>query len=571
MPAMARRRDPLPGAMLALAIAVGIVILMLLAATIWLSFRDGPPDSAAARYSVTNYTELFREPATYAVIANTVGFAAMTLVVAMVFGVPIAWLVERTDFRGKTLTFTMMTVGLLMPGFASAMGWLFLFHPRIGMVNVWLRNLFGIAPLDIASVAGMGWVQGINLAPVAFIMTAAVLRAMDPALEEAAQMGGAHRGAIFWRVTLRLAWPGILAAAIYIFTMGFAAFDVPAIIGWSNRVFTFSTYLLLQLRPENVAPRYGAAAALATVLIVIAVAMSGWYGRMQGRAQRYQIVTGKAYRPRLVPLGRGAAIAWILLAVYFLLSEILPLLVLVWASVLPYFQVPSLAALHAVSLDHYTDLSWDLVLEGALNTGILMLLTPTLTLVVAIAFSWIVLRSRVPGRQVFDFIAFLPHAVPSIIFGVSALLFALYVIGPYLQFFGSLWILLTVFVIARVSYATRMTNGGLIQIHQELEESAKVGGAGTAGILAYIVAPLMAPTLVYAWIWIALLTFRELTLAVVLTGRDNITLPVVIWSTWLSGNIGEASALAVVMLLVMVPAVSLFWAVARRKGLSLNP
>jgi iron(III) transport system permease protein len=353
--------------------------------------------------------------------------------------------------------------------------------------------------------------------------------------------------------------------------MGFAAFDVPAIIGWSNRVFTFSTYLLLQLRPENVAPRYGAAAALATVLIVVAVALSVWYGRMQGRAQRYQIVTGKAYRPRQVPLGRGAAIAWILLAVYFLLSEILPLLVLVWASVLPYFQVPSLAALGAVSLDHYTDLSWDLVLEGALNTGILMLLTPTLTLVVAIAFSWIVLRSRVPGRQIFDFVAFLPHAVPSIIFGVSALLFALYVIGPYLQFFGSLWILLAVFVIARVSYATRMTNGGLIQIHQELEESAKVGGAGTAGVLTHIVAPLMAPTLVYAWIWIALLTFRELTLAVVLTGRDNITLPVVIWSTWLSGNIGEASALAVVMLLVMVPAVSLFWAVARRKGLSLNP
>jgi iron(III) transport system permease protein len=402
-------------------------------------------------------------------------------------------------------------------------------------------------------------------------MTAAVLRAMDPALEEAAQMAGAGRIAVFTRVTLRLAWPGILAASLYIFTMGFAAFDVPAIIGWSNRIFTFSTYLLLQLRPENVAPRYGAAAALATVVIALAVAMSWWYGRMQGRAHRYQIVTGKAYRPREIALGKGAAIAWTLVGVYFLLSEVLPLVVLAWASVLPYFQAPSRAALASVTLEHYSDLSWELVLEGARNTALLMLLTPTITIVVAIAFSWVVLRSRVKGRQVFDFIAFLPHAVPSIIFGVSALLFALYVIGPRVQFYGSLWILLTVFVIARVSYATRMTNGGLIQIHRELEESAAIGGAGTAGIMVRIVAPLLAPTLLYTWIWIALLTFRELTLAVVLTGRDNITLPVVVWSTWLSGNMGEASALAIVMFLVMVPAVALYWAVARRKGMALNP
>ena len=74
------------------------------------------------------------------------------------------------------------------------------------------------------------------------------------------------------QITLPLAWPGIMAASIYIFTVGFAAFDVPAIIGWSNRIFTFSTFLYLLLSPQDVLPRYGVAAALSTVVIAFAAA-----------------------------------------------------------------------------------------------------------------------------------------------------------------------------------------------------------------------------------------------------------------------------------------------------------
>jgi iron(III) transport system permease protein len=114
-----------------------------------------------------------------------------------------------------------------------------------------------------------------------------------------------------------------------------------------------------------------------------------------------------------------------------------------------------------------------------------------------------------------------------------------------------------------------MTNSGMIQIHQELEESAVVCGAGTAGVLRRILAPLLAPTLLYAWLWIALLTFRELTLAVLLTTRDNITLPVVIWSLWLGGGLGDAAAVALVMLLLMAPIVGFYWFVAGRHTLKL--
>jgi iron(III) transport system permease protein len=212
-------------------------------------------------------------------------------------------------------------------------------------------------------------------------------------------------------------------------------------------------------------------------------------------------------------------------------------------------------------------LPWELVLRGAGNTSILMLLTPTITVIVSLIFSWVVLRSRIRGRGAFDFIAFLPHAVPSIIFGVGALLLALFVLQRALPIYGTIVILLVVFVIARISYATRMTNSGLIQIHAELEESAQMSGATAWQSFRRIVVPLLAPTLLYAWLWIALLVFRELTLAVILSTADNVTFPVVVWSLWLGGGLGQASALAIVMLLMMAPPIALYWLIARRQGL----
>jgi iron(III) transport system permease protein len=562
------RVDVWPGAFFAAVIAASIVILALLAIVIGLSFRTGSLGASDAAWSLANYPTIFLDSFTYRVLANTFGFAATALLVALVFGVPAAWLAERSDLPGKPLLFTLMAIGLLLPGFGSAMGWLFLMHPRIGLVNVWLLQHVGIGPVfNIASVIGMGWVQGLSLAPLAFIMTAAVFRASDPALEEAAQMAGATFGKRLSRITLPLAWPGVLAAGIYIFTIGFAAFDVPAIIGWSNRVFTFSTYLVLQLSPTDALPRYGNAAALSVLLLGFAGFFSWWYARMQQGAHRYQVVRGKGYRPQLVALGWLNAPIWCLIALYLALSALVPLLVVVWASVLPYFQLPSAAAFAAASFARYAALPWELIGDGLTNTLILMVLTPTVTLALALCFSWVVLRSRLPGRGWFDFIAFLPHAMPNIIFGVGALLIALFVVQQFVPAFGTIWLLLVAFTVGRISYATRMTNTGLIQIHRELEESGEVGGATTGGVLAKIVVPLLAPTLLNAWLWIALLTFRELTLAVLLTTRDNMTLPVVIWSLWLGGGLGDAAAVALVMLGGMIPIIGLYWLVARKTGL----
>jgi iron(III) transport system permease protein len=558
----------MPIGMLTLVILVSVLICALLAAVLWLSLTAGTPGAGPLVYTAKNFIAVFSDVRTYSVLRDTVLFSAVSLLVALVFALPAAWLVERTDLRAKTSVFTLMAIGLLIPGFAAAMGWLFVLHPRIGLLNQFLMRTFGLTapPFNILSIAGMGWVQGLNLAPLAFIMTAAVFRAMDPSLEEAARMHGGGAWAIMRRVTLPLAWPGVLAASIYIFMIGFAAFDVPAIIGWGDRLFTFSTYLYLLLNPQDVLPSYGMAAALGTVVMAFAALASFGYARMQRQSRRFAVVTGRAYRPRLLRLGKRQILAWGFLGTYFLLSMVLPIAVLLWASLLPFFQLPSRAALLTVSLHQYVTLPWDLAFDALSHTFLLALLVPTVTIVVSLAFSWVVLRSRIPWRSGFDVIAFLPHAVPGIIFAVGALLMTLYVLRGAVPIYGTIWILLIVFVIARLSYGTRMTNSGLIQIHDELEESALTSGASRWCAFRRIVIPLISPTLLYAWLWIALLVFRELTLAVILTTSSNMTLPIVVWSLWLGGGLGQSSALATVTLILMTPLVALYWFLARRRG-----
>jgi iron(III) transport system permease protein len=561
--------DPWGWTMVAVTAAASLVIIVPPAVVLLLSFREGRPIDPGQAYSFVHYIAVFGDPFIYRVLFNTLGVALITLVVALAFGVPAAWLVERTDLRGKGLVLTLMTLGLLIPGFATAMGWLFLMHPRIGIFNALATQIFGFsaAPFNIASILGMGWVQGLNLAPIGFIMTASVLRAIDPTLEESAQMSGAALPGIMRRVTLPLAWPGILAAGIYIFTIGFAAFDVPAIIGWSNKIFTFSTYLVNELAPADGLPAYGPAAALSTVMIALAGALSWWYGRLQLQAHRFQTVTGKAYRPRLVTLGRRAFWGWGFLALYFTLAKLLPLAVTIWAAILPYFQLPSADALASVSLVNFQRIPWDLFLLGARNTLFLTVATPTLTLALAVSFSWVALRSKLPGRNVFDLIAFLPHAIPNIVFSVGVLLFVFYAVQRIVPLYGTLTLLLFIFVIARLSYATRMTNGTLLQLHRDLEEAATVSGSDSFAVMSHVILPLLTPTLIYAWLWTALLTFRELTLAVLLTTRDNLTLPVVVWSIWQDGGFGKAAAITLLLLALMVPLIALYWWTMRRTGL----
>ncbi len=558
-------RIDLADCMIVLALVPALIIVALLLGTFWISFRE---TILSQTLTVEHYIELYSDPFAYRALLNSLGFALCTLVVAFAFGVPIAWLAERSDLRGKSAIYALMTLGIFIPSFFSAMGWLFVLHPRIGMVNVWLRSLLGLsdAPFSIINLPGMGLVQGLGLASVVFVLTAASLRSMDAHLEEAAQMSGARFGSSLWHVLLPLAWPGLLASGLYVFTIAIGAFDVPLVIGMSNRIYTFSTYLYVMSNPLNGEPRYGLIAAFASFMVVIALLLSWWYSRILLQSRRYQIVSGKAYRPRLVALGRWRFLAWGFIAFYFLIAKVLPLVMMIWASLLPYFQPFSAKALAALSFNNYLHLNWPLLLRGLMNTAILMVTVPALALAMSLVFSWVVLRTRSRLRVVFDFIAFLPHAVPSTIFAFVALVFALALSGGIFDLSGSLLLIVIVMAVVMLSFGSRITNSALIQIHTELEEAAYIAGASLLGTLRRVIVPLVLPALLFGWLWIALLTFREMTIPMILFSAGNITYSVAIWSLWYSGSFDAAAAANLVMLAVLLPLVVLYLRYARKTG-----
>jgi len=454
----------------------------------------------------------------------------------------------------------------LLPGFSVALAWLLLLHPRIGVLNRMAMQLFGMpaAPLNIETMAGMGFVNGLTLAPLAFIMIGIVLRSMNPSLEEAASMGGANAPQILRRITLPLAWPGVLAASIYIYMIGFASFDVPAILGLPGRIYTFSTFVFVTITTNTGLPDYGGVATLSVLMAIFAGFLAWWYFTMQQNRSRYAVVTGKGYRPRQRALGgwKLPAVAFVFL--FFLLSELLPVLMLVWAAGLPFLQPVSVRAFGQLSLANFWALSPSLLMTGLKTTALLMVIVPTVTIFLSVAIAWVVLRSQIRWRGVVDFFAFLPHAIPSIVFSIAAWLLALFVLRDILPIYGTIWILVLAYVVARISYGTRMMNSALIQLHPELEESATICGATTGSVLRFVLLPLLGPAILYGWIWLALLTYRELTLAVILANTDNQPLAIVVWGLLWSSAYGKASAVSLIMIALMLPILTLYWFVARR-------
>lgn len=547
---------------------IGLVAIV--AVFVWVSTRSGVIGTAEAKYTFDNYVTIFGDEFVVEVLQNTLMFALSTTFVSLVIGLPIAWITERTTIRPKELIYAMMTTGLLVPPVFIGMGWTFIAHQRIGFVNRALMSLFGLqtGPINIENPAGMGMIEGLTLAPLAFVLSVQVFRTMNPALEEAAQTAGMTFRRTLWRITLPLARPAILAALIYIFVIGLATFDIPAVIGLSSNVFVFSTFVFTEAFPPDGLPEYGVPAALGTVMILVAVVLTVWYVQMLRRGQRYQVITGKGYRAMQIDAGRWVYAGWTFICVYFFIGLMLPILLVCFEAFMPYLTSPSMEALDHLTWMNFAQMNWEYVMRGLKNTVTLMVVVPPMILVVAFCISWLVVRSRSKSRYVLEFGAFLPHTVPRVVISVGALLLALYVVQRYLPIYGTVWILVAVYVIVWLPFGTRALNSSMIQIHKELEEAAFVSGLTMGRTVWRVMVPLLRPTLMSVWIWTGLLVYREMTVAVFLISQDNVTLPAIVWGRWTMGSPNTAAAITVLMMLAFFPLMFIGWRFARRSRIA---
>jgi iron(III) transport system permease protein len=533
--------------LLIIGVPVAMVVLM--------SLRTGFPGEGGA-LTLQNFVEVYADTATYEIVGNTLLFALGSVLVALFFAVPLSWLLMRTDIPFKKTFYVLLTVGILIPVFLRTIAWILLLSPRIGLLNKWLMAAFDLTgpPLSLYNIAGMAFIQGISFVPGAFFMLSAAYRAMDPSLEEAAYTAGVGKLTTFLRINIPLTLPAIAAVMVYLFMTGIAVFEVPAIVGLPARILVLSALIYTATSPPTGLPEYGIAGAYGGIMLAAGLALAYFYVRLVKQGKKFTVITGRGYRPREISLGRWkwAAIAFVLL--YLSIEVFIPFLVLLWTSFMPYLRLPSADALKALTLKNYLTIPDYAGARPFINTFILMIGVPTVAMFLSVLVSWVVVRTQVSFRGILDTVAFLPHAIPSILIAVGMAYLSL-AYREYFPLYGTIFIIMLAHVVSWIAYGTRTTNSVMIQIHRELEEAGKVAGASTPRVLWKIILPLIAAGILNSWIWIGMLSYREVTMALTLYTRNNVVISTVVWQFWGSGWIPQVAALGVILILFALVAV----------------
>jgi iron(III) transport system permease protein len=399
---------------------------------------------------------------------------------------------------------------------------------------------------------------------MAFLLMTAAFRSMDPSLEESALMSGASVLQIARRITLKLAWPAAFASLLILFVRSLESFEVPALLGLpvGIQVYTSSIYQAIHQYPSQM----GLASAYAITLLLITSFGVYLQSRLSYQGSRYATVTGKGFRPRTIDLGAWRYLTAGLFILYFVVIVLLPFLVLVWSSMQKFYSAPSWAALGRVSLNSYrTVLDYPQFWQTVQNSLLLSLATATIVLLLGAVISWVVVRTRIQGRWILDNLASLPLVFPGLVLGLSIMICYLYIdIGVY----GTIWIMLIAYVTRFLPYGTRYASTSMLQIHKELEESAAMSGASWTMAFRRIVLPLLKPGLLAGWIYVMIVSIRELSSSILLYSPGTEVLSIMIWELWQNGQYVELSALGVMLIMLLFCLVMIAQFVGKRFGIS---
>ena len=535
---------------IALCVAItAYLALVPLGFLLWQSFFTPQTADTAARFTFGNYLEAYGSSETWTLLRNSLGFAVGASLFSFVVGAGLAWMNERTNTPFKALFYGLSVIPLIIPSVLFTVSWILLASPKIGIINLVLKDLLGLEHhvFDIYSLWGMIWVDGLHYSPMAFLLMSAAFRAMDPALEESAMMSGANVLQVAWRVTLKLTWPAIFATILILFVRSIESFEVPALLGLpvGIEVFTSSIYEAVHRYPSQV----GLASAYAVTLLLITSVGVYLQSRLSSRGSKYATMTGKGFRPRQIDLGRWRYLTAGIFITYFLLIVVLPFAVLVWSSFQKFYSVPSWKALHNLTLDPYRFIvTYPSLVRSVWNSLILAFGTATIIMLVTSVICWIVVKTKLPGRWLLDNVASLPLVFPGLVLGLSIMIFYLNVdIGVY----GTIWILFIAYVTRFMPYGLRYNTTSMLQIHKELEESAAMSGASWGTTFWRVILPLLKPGLVAGWIYVMLLSIRELSSSILLYSPGTEVVSVVIWELWENGQYVELSALGVMFILAL--------------------
>jgi iron(III) transport system permease protein len=508
-------------------------------------------------YGFDNFNSLFQYPQ---ILLNTLTVSLAATVMALVFGFVMAWILARTNVPGRRTFEQLMAVPYYLTPLLGALAWSMLGAPESGFINQLWRATGGTDHIiDINTPYGIAWVMALFEGSVAFVMIAAVMKSMDPSLEEASQVMGASRFRTMLRVTLPLVAPGVLGAGIFVFAEMLGSFAVALVLGTPNRYYVITTaiYQLVQQYP----PKIQTAAAMGVSLFVVMFVMLFIYRRIV-MGGSYVTITGKAFRPRVADIG---PLRYILLGVcvlYLTAAVALPLLTLLWAS-LQKIAVAFPAASNWTLDNFRAAMSMNAARSALTNSLLLGFGTATIGTVLMGLLAWLIYRSKLPGGGAIEYVVMFPQAVPRLVFAFG-LMWA-WVVFP-IPIYGTIWLLLIAYLTVFLPLGVRTIASVMMQIDKSLEECAQMCGASWAFRTRTVTVPLLVPGLIAAWLLLFIASVRELGASILLMGPHSKVITPAIVESWFGTSSELTATLALVQTLVVAVAMIVLVTVTRRVG-----
>ena len=501
-------------------------------------------------YTLKTLINVYTGPEYLHALKEAAMLAAVVTIGTVAIGVSLALLVGRCDLPGGSWLNLLVVMPMFLSPFNGLIAWILLGSERTGFLNLWITDALQLIGLSVGPVfniftwTGAVWVMTLFFTPYIFLFTIANLRSMDSSLEEAARACGASGIQTLLTVTLPICLPSILAAALLVFILSSELYTIPGMIG-ATAGFKVLPWIIYE---NSILPplRQAHAAAAATMLLLATIIGVIIQRRITRQSEKFVTITGKGRRSKPLQLGRYRWVAIAFVALYVIASTVLPLATLVVSSLMKY-NSPTFAA-DVFTLQHYRDfLASGTTRNALLNTLVLGVSASLICMVIGTVISYGEVRSRGALPRLLAFICVLPVAVPGIVYGVG--LHWVYLQTP---FYGTVMVLLLAYVAKFMPYSVMVSRSGVMQIHPELEQCARVCGAGPLRSLALITGPLMGGSLIAIVFFVMLLSVKEISASLLLYTQRSETLSVLTWSNVEAGNFQFAAAIGVVQTVVIV-------------------
>ena len=507
------------------------------------SFSEGL--TAFGTFTTEKYVEAYTDPAFFRVIVNTAIFVLGSSTLATGLALFLAYLNNRTDIPFKFLFRIISIIPMMIPHLLFSVSWALLLNPSNGLMNLALKETFSLdsTPFNIYSLGGMILVEGLLELPIAYLIIAPAMASFDVALEESSRVCGAKTWRTLLRVTLPVLRPAILAAFILSIVRSLASFAVPSVIGMPGRVEVLATHLY-QMIATGFATDYGRAAAVGMSVLVTSVTLIVIYRALTAESEKYVTISSRGYRPTVIELKKWRIPLFFAVGLLSLTLIVLPVAVLLYTSLVPYSMIPSARAFSLMSLKHWIDVLQDPIsLLSLKNSLFLGVAGATIGVALSVYVAYVIVKVRTRAAGILESLSYLSFSFPGIVIGVGFMWF--FVQTPL---YSTIWALLIGYIATYMPYGIRPLSSAFVQVHSHLEESSLVCGASPTMTMRRIIIPLLVPGIVSAWILMATMFVRELTLSVVLSRPGTEVLAVQILRFADDGLWGQLSALGLIMI-----------------------